>query len=89
MEIGKVINNEENVSGEFIGMIKCTKKGAEIFNKYFHKAKTFDNAYLTDFVQYLVNNGVKVKCVTIERGWVEIDTTQDFKRAPKFLEETM
>lgn len=101
VEIGKVINNEEDVSGEFIGMIKCTRKGAEIFRRYFHKAKhdfygkpfvkakTFDNAYLTDFIQYLVNNGVKVKCVTIERGWVEIDTTQDFKRASKFFEEIM
>ncbi len=98
VEIGKIVSNKKDVDGEFIGMLKCTKRGAEIFKEYFHKAKnefygkpfirakTFDAAYLTDFIQYLVHNGIEVKCVTIERGWIEIDTVQDFERAPKFLE---
>jgi len=97
VEIGKVVSSEKEVNGEFIGMVKCTKRGAEIFKEFFHKAKkefygkpfirakTFNNAYLTDFIQYLVNNNVKVKCVPVERGWIEIDTLQDFERAPKFL----
>jgi len=101
VDIGKILSNEKDISGEFIGMVKCTRKGSEIFKKYFHKAKdkfcekpfvmaeTFDNAYLTDFIQYLVNNSIKVKCVTIERGWLEIDTTQDFERAPKFLQQVL
>ena len=95
VEIGKIVNNEEDVSGEFIGMMKCTERGAKIFKEFFHKAKneffekpfvrakTFDVAYLTDFIQYIVNNGINVKCVTIERGWIDIDTVQDFKRAKK------
>ncbi len=98
VEIGKIVSNKRAVDGEFIGMLKCSKRGAEIFKEYFHKAKnefygkpfirakTFDVAYLTDFIQYLVNNGIEVKCVVIERGWIEIDTVQDFERAPKFLE---
>ncbi|MQY54066.1 MAG: NTP transferase domain-containing protein, partial [Methanosarcinales archaeon] len=73
VEIGKIVNKEEDIKGEFIGMLKCTKKGAEIFKEYFHKAinefygkpfiraKTFDAAYLTDFIQYLVNNGIHKK----------------------------
>jgi len=97
VEIGKIVRKEEDVKGEFIGMVKCTKRGAEIFKDFFYKAKkefhgkpfikakTFNNAYLTDFIQYLVNNNVKVKCIPIERGWIEIDTLQDFERAPKFL----
>jgi len=97
VEIGKVVSSEKEVNGEFIGMVKCTKRGAEIFKEFFHKAKkefygkpfirakTFNNAYLTDFIQYLVRNNIKVKCVPIERGWIEIDTLQDFERAPKFL----
>ena len=93
VEIGKIVSNRRVVDGEFIGMLKCTKKGIEIFKEFFHKAKnefygkpfirakTFDQAYLTDFIQYLVNNGIEVKCAIIERGWIEIDTVQDFKRA--------
>ena len=69
-----------------------------LFKKYFHRAKnefyerpfvrakTFNAAYLTDMLQYLVYNGVKVDCVTIERGWLEIDTVQDFERAKKMVE---
>ncbi len=97
VEIGKIVSNKETVNGEFIGMIKCSKRGTGIFREYFHKAKneffgkpfirakTFDVAYLTDFIQYLVNNGINVKCVTIERGWIEIDTLQDFKRAEEMV----
>lgn len=97
VEIGKIVSSEKEVNGEFIGMVKCTKRGAEIFKEFFHKAKkefygkpfirakTFNNAYLTDFIQYLVDNSIKVKCVPIERGWIEMDTLQDFERAPRFL----
>jgi choline kinase len=42
VKIGKIVSNEEDVNGEFIGMMKCTKRGAEIFKKYFHKANTED-----------------------------------------------
>ena len=99
VEIGKIISNKGAVDGEFIGMLKCTKRGTEIFREYFHKAKneflvkpfvrakTFDIAYLTDFIQYLVNDGIEVKCVTIERGWIEIDTVQDFERAEEKYNE--
>jgi len=101
VEIGKIVSDKRTVNGEFIGMMKCTNNGAELFKKCFHKArnafygkpfvraKTFDQAYLTDMIQYLVNTGVKVKCMTIERGWIELDTIQDFERAHGFLEEIL
>ena len=66
---------------EFIGMLKCTRRGAKVFKDYFHRAQkefsgkpfmrssVFEKAYLTDFIQYLTDNGVKVKCVLIKQGW--------------------
>ena len=42
VEIGKIVSNKRAVDGEFIGMLKCTKRGAKIFKKYFHKANTED-----------------------------------------------
>ena len=74
-------------------MIKLTHKGSEIFKKNFHRvkklywnkpfqrAKTFQNAYLTDMIQELVDIGVKVHCIIIESGWKEIDTVEDYKKA--------
>ena len=32
-------------------------------------------------IQELVDIGIKVHCVIIERGWKEIDTVEDYKKA--------
>ena len=95
VKIGKISTGKQEVHGEFIGMIKLTHHGAEIFkqnfhrvkklywNKPFQRAKTFQNAYLTDMIQELVDIGIKVHCVIIERGWKEIDTVEDYQKALK------
>ena len=92
-KIGKINTGKEEVHGEFIGMIKLSNRGSEIFkyhynrlkkiywNKPFQRAKTFQKAYLTDFIQELVDIGIKVHCVIIESGWKEIDTVEDYKKA--------
>jgi len=93
VKIGKIATDKEEVHGEFIGMIKLNHRGCEIFkqnfhrvkklywNKPFQRAKIFQKAYLTDMIQELVDIGVKVHCVIIERGWKEIDTVEDYKKA--------
>tara|TARA_B100000902_G_scaffold396211_1_gene456638 strand:- start:126 stop:1262 length:1137 start_codon:yes stop_codon:yes gene_type:complete len=92
-KIGKINTGKEEVHGEFIGMIKLSNRGTEIFkehfqrikkiywNKPFQRAKIFQKAYLTDFIQELVDIGIKVHCVIIESGWKEIDTVEDYKKA--------
>ena len=93
VKIGKIATDKQEVHGEFIGMIKLNHKGCEIlkqnfhrvkklfWNKPFQRAKVFQKAYLTDMIQELVDIGVKVHCVIIERGWKEIDTVEDYKKA--------
>ena len=51
------------------------------WNKPFQRAKIFQQAYLADMIQELVDIGVKVHCVIIERGWKEIDTAGDYQKA--------
>ena len=92
-KIGKINKGNEEVHGEFIGMIKLTDRGAKIFKQHFHRLKkfigtslfkelkVFQKAYLTDMIQELVDIGVKVHCVIIESGWKEIDTVEDYKKA--------
>ena len=92
-KIGKINTGKEEVHGEFIGMIKLSNRGADLFkqhfnrlkkiywNKPFQRAKIFQKAYLTDLIQELVDLGVKVHCVIIESGWKEIDTVEDYKKA--------
>ena len=93
VKIGKIATEKEEVHGEFIGMIKLNHRGCKIFkenfhrvkkffwNKPFQRAKIFQKAYLTDMIQELVDIGVKVHCVVIKRGWKEIDTVEDYKKA--------
>jgi choline kinase len=91
-KVGKNLGEKES-NGEFIGMLKLSKKGCGIFKRYYRIAKlnyknkkffnatSFKKAYLTDFFSYLLENNVKIKCVVIKNNWMEIDTVQDFKRA--------
>jgi choline kinase len=92
-KIGKIAAKGEAVDGEFIGMMKLTSRGTEQLKSWFHAARKrfwgmpfertaiFQNAYLTDMLQHMIDGGVAVHCVTIKRGWKEIDTVQDYKKA--------
>ena len=57
------------------------------WGKPFQHAKTFQKAYLTDMFQEMIDLGVLISCVIIAKGWIEIDTVQDFGRAEKMLHE--
>ncbi|MBT5666511.1 MAG: NTP transferase domain-containing protein, partial [Rhodospirillaceae bacterium] len=98
LEIGKILTRKRDVHGEFIGMMKLSPHGAEVFKRHFHRAKAlywdkpfqraavFQKAYLTDMIQEMVDLGVSVYCVTIKRGWKEIDTVEDYEKALKAFE---
>jgi len=99
VKIGKISTEKQEVHGEFVGMMKLTSKGVEIFkqnfhrvkkiywNKPFQRSKIFQKAYLTDMIQELVDIGIKVHCVIIERGWKEIDTVEDYQKALKEFQQ--
>ncbi|MFH0732460.1 MAG: phosphocholine cytidylyltransferase family protein [Candidatus Omnitrophota bacterium] len=99
LKIGKALGDKNAVHGEFVGMIKCTKKGAAIFRNHFNKIKpiydgkpfqrapVFEKAYLTDMVQDLADSGIAVHCVTVKGGWREIDTVEDYKKALSEIEK--
>jgi len=95
VDIGKIMTSSNDVHGEFIGMMKLTPRGAEIFKRHFHRAKelfwdkpyqraaTFQKAYITDIIKDMSELGVHIQTVIIEQGWQEIDTIEDFKNAER------
>ena len=97
IEIGKILRGDNDVDGEFIGMMKLTHAGARSLKRHFHQVKeeywgrpfqrsaTLEKAYLTDLFQEITDLGTAVHCVTIERGWKEIDTVEDYEKAAKAL----
>jgi choline kinase/ubiquinone/menaquinone biosynthesis C-methylase UbiE len=92
-QIGKMPLDEEKTHGQFIGMIKFSEWGIEIFKRNFDRAqKSYSNnpfgrseslnkAWLTDLLQEMADLGVPLHSVVIERGWLEIDTPEDYERA--------
>ncbi len=92
--------NPNAANGEFIGLGKFSKKGAEILVRNYHRAKenkncryegrfhdaiSIENAYLTDMLQELIMRGYPVHSVDIQKRWVEIDTEQDLEYATQMI----
>ena len=106
MENNKILKIQKNIKdskptqniGEFIGLMKLSKKGAKIFVEKFnrliesHKGKFHDspslkNAYLTDMLQELIDSGFLVEPIIISGKWCEIDTPQDLQLARKNIKD--
>ena len=94
--IGKGVVCPEEAHGEFIGLAKFAKTGADAMKAAFHRAAeecavapfhnavSLEKAYMTDMIQELVDNGLLVESTDIEGGWMEIDTPQDLDRAQRW-----
>jgi len=78
---------------EFVGMLMVTETGArklvETFQraletqpkKRFHEAVDPLHASVPDMIQALIEAGVEVRAVETFKGWMEIDTFEDYQRA--------
>ena len=61
--------------------------GVSIFKKVFHDAikqgeilgKPVENAYMTDFLQHIIEQNYLVQSVPVASDWVEIDTINDLE----------
>ena len=88
--IGQHIEPSE-ADGEFIGMAMFSEEGAEVLRRVyaaarqrrgrFHEAESIEKAAFTDIVQELIEQGQDVACIDIYKGWMEIDTFEDYRRA--------
>jgi len=95
VKIGKEVVRPDEAHGEFIGLAKFTKSGAEAMRTAYHRiaeerpaapfqhAASLEKAYMTDMIQELVDNGSLVQSIDIEGDWMEIDTPQDLERAQR------
>jgi len=98
LEIRKNIQKPDSKIGEFLGLMKLSRKGSKVFlDKYseleishqgkFHNAPSLEKAYLTDMLQELIVSGIRISPIYVSGKWCEIDTPQDLKIAQKIFEE--
>jgi phosphoenolpyruvate phosphomutase len=92
VNIGQHLSHEQ-AHGEFIGMAMFSEKGIELFKqayrdalkKYdsrgFHEAGAVGRASFTDLIQELIDTGHPVNCVPIFKGWMEVDSFEEYQQA--------
>ena len=94
VEIGQNVKNIADIQGQYIGLMKFQGKGLEFMRKFYEKSKEesnktgynplnenipFKKSYMTDLIQGLVNTGCKIKAISINNGWLELDSNDDYK----------
>lgn len=96
IEIGASNPPPEKVQSQYIGLIKLSNKGCDIFkdvyhserNKYWGKkwirGKIFEKAYMTDMLQVIIDKGFDIYGVPIKNGWLEFDTVDDYENYLKW-----
>ncbi len=96
-QIGRNVVPPQEAHGEFIGLAKFSRKGAESLKTIhewalqnylggaFHTASSVDMASFTDLIQELIDQGYPVHHVDIRGSWAEIDTVEDYDRVSKHL----
>ncbi|MFQ5897476.1 MAG: isocitrate lyase/phosphoenolpyruvate mutase family protein [Candidatus Methylomirabilia bacterium] len=92
LRVGQRIPPEE-ATGEFIGMALLSERGSQLLRETwtrlnatapataFHEADSLERAAFTDLLQELVDRGEPVSCVSVYKGWLEVDTFEDYQRA--------
>ena len=92
VKIGQHLPHGE-VHGEFIGMAMFSEKGTQAFRdcyrasqeRYrssgFHEAGSFNKASFTDMVQELIDRGHRVDAVPVFKGWMEVDSFEEYQKA--------
>ena len=82
----------DRANGEFIGMALFSERGTQLLREAweaaraagggpFHEADSVERAAFTDLLQELVGRGERVRCVDVYKGWLEVDTFEDYQRA--------
>jgi phosphoenolpyruvate phosphomutase len=93
VRVGKRVVPAEQAAGEFIGLAKFSAAGAAALARVwerahargmeqpFGQAATLRQAYLSDALNQMADDGVTLTPVFIDGRWREIDTEEDLSRA--------
>ena len=90
----------DEIDARYVGLLKFSSTGVEDLKKVWHKykkefwgkpwqvsGKPLRNAYLTDMLQALIDEGCKVEALKTKNGWIEFDTNEDFEKAIEWHEK--
>jgi phosphoenolpyruvate phosphomutase len=76
----------DQAHGEFIGLAAFSQRGAAILREVYgqlsvERAEGLEQASLTHLLQAMIDRGSPVTAVEIQKGWMEIGSFEDYRRA--------
>ena len=100
-EIGKKTDDLEKVQSQYIGLMRfrgqgikslmaiCNKARARtaIGQKLWDTERSYAKMYMTDLLQGMIREGIKLKAIHVWRGWYEVDDVDDLKLVEKEMNE--
>jgi choline kinase len=102
LDLGQKPKTIQEIQGQYIGLMRFRDDGIESMKYHYHNAKKeheitgknplnqdleFKKSYMTDFLRWLIKNGNKIKAVTINNRWLEVDTLKDYETYTKMYNE--
>lgn len=86
-ELGKKPKSYDEIQGQYMGLWKASKKMMGEARKIYHSldknaiydGKSYENMYMTSFIQILIDRGFPVKAIKVTGEWLEIDQAEDLK----------
>lgn len=94
-EIGQKTNDMGRIQAQYIGLMRFRNRGVVDLLKYcaiskekssrgeklWRTERPYQKMYMTDLLQGMIDEGVKLSAVHIDRGWFEVDCAEDLKVA--------
>jgi choline kinase len=85
IELGKKPLSLDDIQGQYMGLVKLRADFAptvvdaykQMDRQRLYDGHSFENMYMTSFLQYLIGQGHPLKAVCVKNGWLEIDTVDD------------
>lgn len=99
-EIGQKTDDLNKIQAQYIGLMRYQSTGVSDLLKYcdlseekskrgetlWRTQRPYQKMYMTDLLQGMIDEGVKLSAVHINRGWFEVDCVEDLKVAEREIE---
>ena len=85
VEIGAEPDGYHEIDGQYIGLIKIRDDYIKKFVNEYESLGT-ELVHMTRFIQHLIDQGWEVAPVTVDGGWLEVDTTEDLNTYQELLD---
>ncbi len=97
-ELGKEVDSPADITHRYVGLLKFSPIGAKwLIETYDQKrregtawkqsGKEFEQGYITDIINLLIESGREIHAVETVNGWLEFDEPSDFEMANSLVEK--